>query len=33
MGANPAISVLFNIIRVVTILIVVPIIANLIVRH
>lgn len=33
MGANPTISVLFNIVRVVTILIVVPVIANLIVRH
>ncbi len=33
MGANPTISVLFNIVRVVTILIVVPVIANLLVRH
>ncbi|MCD7953260.1 MAG: AbrB family transcriptional regulator [Synergistaceae bacterium] len=32
-GANPAISVLFNICRIVTVLVVVPILANIIVRH
>ncbi|MBQ9881124.1 MAG: AbrB family transcriptional regulator [Synergistes sp.] len=32
-GANPAISVLFNICRIVTVLIAVPIIANMITRH
>jgi len=32
-GADPTISILFNICRIVTILVVVPIIANLIVRY
>ena len=32
-GANPAISVLFNICRIVTVLVVVPILANIIVKH
>lgn len=32
-GADPAISVLFNICRIVTVLIAVPVLANLIVRH
>jgi hypothetical protein len=32
-GADPAISILFNICRIVTILIVVPIIADIIVRY
>ncbi|MCK9437999.1 MAG: hypothetical protein M0Q12_12445 [Synergistaceae bacterium] len=32
-GADPTISILFNICRIVTILIVVPIIANIIVRY
>lgn len=32
-GANPAISVLFNICRIVTVLVAVPVIANMITRH